>query len=343
MKAAIVTRYGGPSVLRLKDVPAPAPGPGEVVVKVHAIGLNFADLFGRMGVYPGSPKPPFIPGLEFSGLISDVGTNVTQFSGGERVLGYSRWGSHAEYVCVSEHSVLPLPEGMSFDEGAAFLATGLTAYHGLVRLANTAPGETILVHAAAGGVGLAVLQLGRALRARMIGTVGHDAKIDVALSHGADRVINYRRKDFAEEIRQACAEGVDVVMDGVGGRVFSVSWDLLAPMGRYVLYGVAAVTGQRGLNRLKAAGVLMRMKTVLPSALVSANKAIFGFNLGTLRGKEDYLRAAALELLSLYTRGLMKPIIGMRFRFDEIIAAHEYLQTRRSTGKVVVRVVEGGP
>jgi NADPH:quinone reductase-like Zn-dependent oxidoreductase len=321
----------------LQDVPVPIPGEGEILVRVRAIGLNFADLFGRMGVYPGTPSPPFIPGLEFSGDVVGTGPGEAQFAGGERVMGYSRWGSHAEYVVLRGLHATEIPGSMSYTEGAAFLATGLTAYHGLIRLANLRSGEVLLIHAAAGGVGLAAVQLGKALGARIFATAGSDEKIALALHHGAHHGINYRTSDFASEVRRmAGPEGVDVIMDGVGGEVFAKSWPLLAPMGRYVLFGVSAVTGRGGLSRLRAAGVMARMLPIFPVRFVSANKALFGFNLATLRGKDQYLREAMMELLRWYSIGALKPVIGKIFPFDRIVDAHDYLQSRKSVGKVVV-------
>lgn len=337
MKAAVVTKYGGPEVLEIRDLPRPIPGDGQILARVRAIGLNFADLFARMGVYPHTPPAPFVPGLEFSGEVIACGPGTARFRTGDRVMGYSRHGSHAEFVVLSEAYVAAIPAGMGYPEAAAFLATGLTAYHGLVRLANLRPAERVLVHAAAGGVGLASVQLARALGAEVIGTAGSEEKVALARKEGADHVINYRRQDFEKEVRHMTGgHGVDVVMDSIGGDVYRKSWRLLAPMGRYVLFGVSAVTGEGGINRLKAARVFGQMPPVFPPSLISANKALFGFNLGTLRGKETYFREAMEELLAWYGRGGIRPLIGMTFPFGQIVEAHRYLQLRRSVGKVVV-------
>lgn len=339
MKAAFVTRYGGPEVLEILETPVPAPGPRDLLVRVHAIGLNFADIFGRFGVYPGTPKPPFVPGLEFSGEVSAMGSEVIHFRTGDRVMGYCRLGSHAEYVVVNENYATVIPPAMGYEEGASFLATSISAYHGVVRLANLRRGEKLLIHAAAGGVGLATVQLARDIGAEIYATAGTDEKVDLAKSQGAHHAINYSNMDFAEEVLRLSGKyGVDVVMDSVGGEVFKKSWHLLAEMGRYVLYGVSAVTGKGTLNRLKAAGVFSAMRPIFPPSLIAANKGIFGFNLGTLTGKEKYFREAVIELLRFYRRGVLKPVIGKVFRFEDIVEAHRYLQTRQSVGKVVVLV-----
>ena len=337
MKAAFVTKYGGPEVLEIRDTPIPKPNADQILVNVRAIGLNFADVMGRFGVYPGTPPPPFILGLEFSGDVVEVGANVKQFKGGERVMGYSRHGSHAEYVCVNEMLATELPPSMSYEDGASFLVIYLTAYHGIVRLANIRVGEKLLVHAAAGGAGIATVQLGKHLGAEIFGTAGTEEKIEIARKNRAHHIINYNTTDFADEIRRITNNyGVDVVMDAVGGLVYDKGWSLLAQMGRYILYGLAAVVGKGALNKLKAATVISVMKPIFPVQLMSANKSIFGFNLGTLKGKEGYLKEAALELLKLYDLGVLKPFIGKIFHFNEIVEAHRALQTRQTVGKVVV-------
>lgn len=342
MRAVFVTEAGGPDVLKFGEAPTPTPGPEQVLVRVRAIGLNFADIFGRLGVYPGIPDPPYIPGLEFSGDIVSVGSRVRLFKGGERVMGYSRIGSHAEFVALDQRLTAVIPPAMSYEEGASFLATSLTAYHGIIRLANTRRGERLLIHAAAGGVGLASVQLGKHLRAEVFATAGSEEKTALVRSYGADCVINYAKKDFAEEITHLTeGYGVDVVMDSVGGEVFRKSWNLLAQMGRYVLYGISSVTGEGALSRMKVARAYSSMRPIFPPNLLGSNKGIFGFNLGTLVNREGYFREAVYRLLDLYEKGVIRPFIGKIFSFDEIVEAHRYLQARKSVGKVVVRGVPG--
>ncbi len=340
MKAAFVTRYGGPEVLEISDAPIPEPGPDEVLVRVRCIGLNFADIVGRFGAYPGTPKPPYIPGLEFSGDVVQIGPRVMKFSGRERIMGYSKLGSHAEYVLVNQYYATVIPEKMTYEEGASFLVSMLSAYHGLVRLANLRTGERLLVHAAAGGVGLASLQIGRHLNAEVFATAGTDAKTEIARSFGAHHVINYTSSAFDTEIQRITdGGGVDVVMDSVGGEVFKKSWPLLAPMGRYLMLGVSSMTTADGsLTRSMIADAYEQMKPIFPPSLIHINKAIFGFNLGLITGKERYFEQAATELLTWYKLGVIRPLVGKVFPFDQIVEAHRYLQNRQSVGKVVVAV-----
>ncbi len=339
MKAAVVTGYGSPDVLEIRDVPEPELQPEHVVVRVRAIGLNFADIFAPFGVYPDTPKPPFIPGLEFAGDVVRVGTAVKQFHGGERVMGYCRLGSHAEYVALHEDFAVGIPASMSYEEGSAFLATGMTAYHALVRLAGVRRGERVLIHAAAGGVGIAAIQLARAYGAEIFATAGSAHKVSFAREHGAHHVMNYQEVDFAGEIlRVTGGHGVDIVIDSVGGTVYRKSWKLLAPMGRYVILGISAVVGRGRLSRFKVAETFLRMPPIFPQMLMSSNRAIMGFNLGTLKGVEVYLKEGAAEILRLHHEGHLKSMVGRVFPFDQIVDAHRFLQERNAIGKVVIRV-----
>jgi NADPH:quinone reductase-like Zn-dependent oxidoreductase len=337
VKAAIVERYGGPEVLKIRDLPIPRPGPAEVLVRVRAFGLNFADIIARWGVYPGTPKPPFVPGLEFAGEIVALGSKVARFSGRERVMGYSRLGSHAEFLVLDERLAARIPENMSFEQAAAFPVASMTAYHGLVTLAGLRKGERLLIHAAAGGVGTATVQLARHLGAEVFGTAGSDEKLRVAAKAGAHHLINYRTDDFAEAIRRVTnGYGVDVVMDSVGGRVFRKSWTLLAGMGRYILYGLSSVSGSGRLNLLRAIRVYGEMGVLVPAGLISRNRMFSGFNLGTLFGKEEYFEEAGNVLLRLWKEGVLNPVIGKVFQFSDIVHAHRELQMGRTFGKVVV-------
>lgn len=342
MRAAVAERYGAPDVLRIQSIPVPEPLAGQVLVRIHVIGLNFADIIGRWGVYPGTPKPPFVPGIEFAGTVAMKGPGMTaRFVEGERVMGYSRVGSHAEYVAVDERMIGPIPDSVSFETAAAFPVVSMTAYHGLCRLGSLRPGERVLIHAAAGGVGTAAVQLAKHLGTTVFATVGSDAKMSVAAELGADLVVNYRKDDFGKVIRSNIGDkGIDLVFDSVGGPVFRTGWSLLSGMGRYILFGLSAVSGPGKLSVLRALSVYSRMGVILPWSLISSNKSLHGFNLGTLAGKETYLADAGSAIIDLLIKRVFRPVIGRRFSFDQIVTAHEELQRGRTTGKVVVVVRE---
>lgn len=339
MKAYILTKFGPPEVLQLQEVPRPEPGEKEVLVKVRRIGLNFAEVFMRLGVYPGVMKPPFVPGIESSGIIERVGKGVRGLKKGDRVIAFTKQGAYAEYVCTPVDFVAKIPRHMNLDEAAAITVTYLSALHGLKTLAHLSGGERVLIHAAAGGVGTASLQIARHVGAESFGTVGSDEKRDLAIQHGANHVINYRTEKFADVIMEKTdGYGIDVVMDSVGGSVFRKSWKLLAPMGRYVLFGFAAVTGPRTVPKLKAVSEYLQVPRIMPPSVVSRNVSLMGFNLYFLTHKVDYLRGLMAEIMSLFRRGIVAPVLGARYPFENIPEAHAFLQSRKSVGKVLIDV-----
>lgn len=337
MKAAFVTRFGPPEVLEIREVPRPEPRGGEVLVRVKRIGLNFAEVFGRLGVYPGIPDPPFIPGIECSGVVESVGSGVKGIKPGDRVIVFSKQGSYAEFVCTRSEHVVQMPPAMSFEAAAALFVTYFSAYHGLITLANLRKGEKVLIHAGAGGVGTAAIQVARHLGAEVFTTVGSDEKIETAKSQGADHVVNYRSRDFGEFVRgKSGGYGVDVVLDSVGGSAFKKGWKLLAPMGRYVLFGFAAVTGARTINKIKAFAEAIRVPWIYPPGMVTKNVALMGFNLYFLTHKTEYFRGVSQTVLQWYSRKIINPVLGRRFAFEQIVEAHAFLQSRKSIGKIIV-------
>lgn len=342
MKAFFITKFGSPSVLQLRDVTERALQDHEARVNTRYIGLNFAEVFARLGIYPGIPDPPFVPGIEFSGIVKEVGAGVRAFKPGDRVMGFSRQGAYAESVCVHEDHLVKVPKRMSLPEAAAFPVAFLSAYHGLVTLAHARRGEKLLLHAAAGGVGLASIQIAKHLGLEIFATAGSAEKLLVAEREGAHHVMNYRSGDFSVPVkRQTGGHGVDIVMDSVGGSVFRKSWKLLAPMGRYVLYGFASVTGKGGLDRLRMIKEAVQVPLVYPPSIVSRNVSLMGFNLYFLTHKVQYLKGATKQLLSWYEKKIIAPHIGSTFSFADIPRAHEFLQSRKSIGKVIVEISKG--
>ena len=341
MRAIEISKFGPPDVLRMVEVPRPVAGEGEVRVRVRALGLNFSDLFARLGYYPSIPTPPFVPGLEFSGIVDEIGIGVKGVRRGMRVIGFTRLKAYADYVSVPSELLTAMPRGMSFEEGAAIGVTYLTAFHGLVTLGQIKKGEKLLLHAAAGGVGTAALQIAKHLGAPIYATVGSDEKIETAKAHGADLVINYSKEDFAAVIRKETeGSGVDLILDSVGGRTMRKGWKLLAPMGRYVLFGFAAAAGRNGVSKLKALTESAAVPILYPPSLVSKNVTFSGFNLFFLFDKIAYLHEAMKTILGWYGAGVVSPVIGAVYPFERMREAHGFLQSRRSVGKVVVTVGE---
>jgi NADPH:quinone reductase-like Zn-dependent oxidoreductase len=334
-RAWFVDRYGGPDRLVLRDRPDPRPAAGEVLVRTSAIGLNFADLFVRSGAYPRTPKTPFVPGMEISGVVESVGEGVTGFATGQPVVAVPIFGGHAEKVVVPASRVFPVPEGTNPVEAAAFAVVFLTAWYVCAR-AEVVAGDRVVVTAAGGGVGTALLQILRARRARTLALVGSPEKRALCRSLGAEEVEVY--SDAESRLESTFGGRTDVVADAIGGRLFRRLWSRLAPAGRYVLYGFAAVSGARGVAKLTALRELLGMGFLSPYALVQSCRTLIGFNLSLLPDRTGELRRAADELVGLWKAGTIRPILGPRFPFDRLPDAHRALASRGTTGKVVVEV-----
>jgi len=330
MRAWVAARYGPPEALRLTQLPDPAPGPGEVLVRVRAIGLNFADCAARMGVYPNVPRPPLVVGMEVSGEVAALGAGVTGPPPGTRVAAVPIFGGHAEAVRVQATHLRPLPEGVDLAQGAALPVTGLTADHALFTVGRVRAGERVAITAAAGGVGTVAVQLAVHAGARVLAVASTAVKRDLARSLGAQECCSY------EEYPAAVRSGVDVVLDSVGGRLFRAGWRALAGDGRYVLFGFAAGVGPRRVRWLRAVLELARMGALLPATLVSPCRTLAGFNLSLVPQLASDLQQRFARLEALVAAGALRPVIGARFPFERLPEAHALLQGRASTGKVVV-------
>lgn len=337
MKTAIISKFGPPETLKIVEVAAPVPNAVEVLVRVKAIGLNFADIMARLGVYPNIPKAPFTPGIEVSGIIEEVGRDVQRFKKGDRVVAFTKQGGYAEFVCANQTNIRKIPQFLSFEEAASLIVTSFTSYHALVTLANIQGGEKLLLHAAAGGVGTIAIQMGKLLGGEVFATASTDEKLEVARTMGADHLINYGREDFSEYIMKTTnGYGIDVVMDSVGGSIMRRSLKLLAPMGRYVLYGFASVAGKRKINKIKALKELIATPLIHPLSILTKNIGIFGFNLYFLDHKVEYFQKASKILFKWFEEKKIRPFIGAKFPFERIVDAHSYVQSRQSVGKVII-------
>ncbi len=332
MRAWAAPRYGPPDVLELRELPDPVPAAGEVLVRVRAIGLNFADCMARQGVYPNVPRPPVVCGMEVAGVVAALGEGSGGPAPGTRVAAVPIFGGHAELVRVPATHVRPLPDGVSFTEGAALAVTGLTADHALNTVGRVRPGERVLVTAAAGGVGTMAVQLARAAGAEVLAVASTPDKRRLAAELGAAGTFGY------EDVPGAVAAGVDVVLDSVGGRLFRPAWRALRPDGRYVLFGLAAAVGARRIRWAAAAWALARMGVVVPSLLVSPCRTLAGFNLSLVPHLAGELQARFARLEAALAAGRLRPVVGAVLPFDALPEAHALLQGRRSTGKVVVEV-----
>lgn len=334
-RAWFVDRYGGPERLTLRERPDPVPAPGEVLVRTAAIGLNFADLFVRSGAYPRTPKPPLVPGMEISGTVEALGDGVSGLEIGQKVVAVPLFGGHAEKVCAPAARVFPLPESVDLVEAAAVPVVFLTAWYVCAR-AEVAAEDRAVVTAAAGGVGTALLQLLGAGGVRTLALVGSEGKRALCRELGAEETGVYG--EAGAILDRAFGGAADVVADAIGGKVFRRLWKRLGPGGRYVLYGFAAASGASGVAKLTAARELAAMGLFSPYSFVQSCRTLIGFNLSLLPDRTGELRQAAHEIFGLWERGSIRPVLGPRFRFEELPRAHEALAGRGTTGKVLVTV-----
>ena len=334
MKQVVIPRRGPPEVLEVREAPDPVLQPGTVRIRVHAAGINFSDLLARQGLYPDSPKPPCTVGYELAGVVDAVGPGVTTPRGGDRVIATTKFGGQSELVVVAPGSVFPLPAGWTFEQGAAFPVVYLTAHHMLVRVAAAQRGETVLVHSAAGGVGLAVAELGRILGLRVIG-LASPPKHAVLREYGVEP-LDSRDPRWFEAARRLRPRGIDIVLDAVGGRSWRYGYELLAPAGRMVCYGASALSEGSRRNLLKLLWRVIRFPRFGPLTLMNDNQSVAGVNLGHI-WSEQALLAPQLEALLRYAReGKITPRVDRTFAFTEAAAAHRYIHERRNVGKVLL-------
>ncbi|HEV2734520.1 MAG TPA: zinc-binding dehydrogenase [Longimicrobiaceae bacterium] len=337
MRAIVLERYGGPEVLRVREVPDPVPGSGEVRVRVEAIGVNFAEVLSRKGLYGWAPALPYTPGMEATGTIDLLGPGVQGRAIGERVIVGAQHGAYAERVVVPERQALPAIPGFSTEENAAVAVNYLTAWVALMEMARLRPGDRVLVTAAAGGVGTAAVQIATRFGCATVGLAGSDAKLEVIRSLGAGAAVNYRRAGFEERLRAAAGPGrFDVVLEVVGGEVFRSVWPVLAPFGRVVVAGFASLALQRW-NPLS----WLRTWRDLPKAdvrtLAPASAGLMATHVGYLLDDPPRLARVWGELTAFVAAHGIRPVVGSTFTFDDMAGAHRLMESRRSVGKIVVR------
>lgn len=322
--------------LKIVEAELPAPAANEVSIEVRSIGFNFADLFAIWGLYSATPAGVFTPGLEYAGVITKVGSSVEGIKIGDKVMGVTRFGAYTSHLNIDHRYAIPLPQGWSFQEGAAYLVQMLTAYYGLVYLGNIQSASTVLIHSAAGGVGIWANRIAKQFDAYTIGTVGRSAKLDFLKQEGYDRGI-VRGKDFANRLQESLdGRDLNLVMECIGGEIFKVGYDQMAEMGRMIVYGSAryASPGDRP-NYPRMLYQFLRRPKIDPQKIIEENKAIMGFNLIWLYERADLMHQILGEVSQL---DLGRPHVGHVFAFDQLVDAMKLFQTGKTIGKVVVNV-----
>jgi len=334
MRQVVITRRGPPEVLEVREAPDPVVKPGTVRVRVRAAGINFSDLLTRQGLYPDAPKLPATVGYEVAGAVDAVGEGVTAFKPGDRVIASTHFGGQSELAVVSTGAVFPLPAQWSFEQGAAFPVVYLTAHHMLVRVAGARRGESVLVHAAAGGVGLAVAEVGRILGLRVIG-LASPGKHDVLREYGVEP-LDSRDPRWYEAAQRVAPNGIDIVLDSVGADSWRHGYRLLAPAGKLVCYGASGLAEGTTRNFVKILWRLMRFPRFGPLGLMNDNRAVAGVNLGHLWSEQALLAPQMEALLRYAHEGKITPRVDRAFSFAEAAAAHRYIHERRNIGKVLL-------
>lgn len=322
MRAIEVTEFGGTETLAVVDRDVPEPGEEQVRIRTEAIGVNFADIMQRRGTYPGGPEPPYVPGFEAAGVVDAVGAAVTGLSEGDRVVGYPDGGAYAEYAVCRAEGMFEVPEEMDFETAAGYPVQFLTAHNCLFEWGGLEAGERVLIHAAAGGVGSAAVQLASQAGAEVFGTASTDEKLDYVAKMGCDHPINYVEDDFVDALEDATdGEGVDLVLDGVGGETHKRSYDALSHFGRVVAYGVAS-------GDVPEPNVW---------ELLFENHSVIGFHLGqSMNHDPERVLGAVPELSDLLVSGDVEIHVGATFPLENAAAAHQHIEKRENIGKVVL-------
>ena len=336
MKRIEYMKFGGPDVLQVKDFNLGDPADDEVQIKTHFAGINFAEIMTRMGLYPGAPKPPSPIGGEASGVITKLGNNITEHSIGDKVMVFAPFNSYSSHINVNKQMLMKLPDSFTLEQGAAFPVIYMTAYMMMFDLGNLKKDEIFFIQGAGGGVGTAAIQLAKAAGAKIIGTSSgwkHERLKDM----GVDLCIDYTKENVTNKIMEYTdGYGVDLIIDPVGGKQWAESYNLLAPMGKLIVYGNQNLVQGKTRSMLALAKEFLTMPKMKPFEMIGKNRAIMGYHLGRLKGAEHKIKRAMVGIYQMIEAGDVSPVVGKVFPFDEAAQAHDYIQKRKNFGKVLL-------
>jgi NADPH:quinone reductase-like Zn-dependent oxidoreductase len=336
MRAIVTTRNGDVRVMKVETRPDPVPAPGEVLIRVKAAGLNFADILARQGLYPDGPPKPCVMGYEVSGLIEAVGDGVDPGIVGEPVIAMTRFGGQAELVCVPDAQVFEKPPELSFEQGAALPVNYLTAWALIVTMGGLRADESILIHNAGGGVGLAALEIARHIGAKTFGTASA-GKHEFLRARGLDHPIDYRDQDWLPVLMDLTeGRGVELIIDPLGGNSWKQSYRALRRTGRMGVFGMSVASASGIKGKLKALKAVVSMPRYNPLGLMNRNKGVFGLNLGHMWGEGEKVASWTREIMRGVQQGWIRPHVDRTFSFAEIADAHRYIEARKNIGKIVL-------
>lgn len=342
MKKIVIHSPGNYEKLKIEEAPLPDYTENEVLIQVDSIGINYADVLIRWGVYSSAKEYvgwPITPGFEVSGIVLDVGQNVKRFKKGDKVIGVTRFGGYATHLSLHEDFVFNLPKNLTLEEGAAFPAVYLTAYHALFQNIVIRKNSKVLIHSCAGGVGSALLQLSRYRGFETTGIVGSAHKVEYAKSLGADFVVDKSSVDLWKEVERINPDGYDVVLDANGASTLKQSYEHLAPTGKLVCYGFHSMFAKSGgkLDYVKLVKTFLQTPRFNPLDMTSANKSLITFNLSYLFDKKDTFLEAIYHLTELFERGDLKAPKVTVFPFEKVADAHRALESGTTTGKLILK------
>jgi len=336
MKSVILTKYGAPEVLKVKELNDIEPGSGQVRIKVHYAGINFAEIMARMKLYPGGPKPGGILGGEISGVIDKLGDNVKGLNIGDKVMGLTLGGSYTSQTCIEANSIIPLPDNFNLDEAAAFPVTYITAYMMMFDLGNLQDGDTFLIHGAGGGVGTAAIQLAKTKNIKIIGT-SSSWKHDKLTKMGVDKCIDYNKSNIEKEIMDFTnGKGVDLIIDPIGAKNWKTSYTVLSKMGKLIIYGDQNLVKGDKLKPMVALKEMYSMPKYKPMDLMANNKAVMGYHLGRFKGHEWKVKRSIDNLIKLVKEYDLHPVVDSKFSYQDASKAHRHIQDRKNFGKVLL-------
>jgi NADPH:quinone reductase-like Zn-dependent oxidoreductase len=336
MRQIVTTGNGDIDVLKVEARPDPAPGEGEVVIRVRAAGLNFADILARQGLYPDAPPKPCVMGYEVSGVVEAAGEGVNSSLAGKSVVALTRFGGQSDLIAVKATQMFEKPEQLTFEQAAAIPVNYLTAYALLVVMGSLHAGESVLIHNAGGGVGLAALDIAKKIGAETYGTAS-PGKHKFLKERGLDHPIDYRRQDWAPVLKELTkGRGVDLVIDPIGGAHWKKSYAALRHTGRLGMFGVSTVSANGLAGKLNLLKLVLQTPRFHPFALLSKNRGVFGLNLGHLWHEPEKVAVWMRDLLRGVEEEWINPHVDQAFAFDDVGKAHRYLEERKNIGKVVL-------
>ncbi len=336
MRQVLITKYGAPEVLEMRDAADPLPRNGEVRIRVEACGINFADIMGRMGLYQDAPPAPYVPGYEVAGVIDAMGQGVPDFREGDKVFAATQFGGYSDAICVPYKQVFSRLEWMSAQDAAALPVAFLTAYMSLIVMGSLRPGARVLIHNAGGGVGLAALAICKIVGAETYGTASPE-KHDFLREQGLNFPIDYRNQDYEQVLLEMTGrKGVQIILDPLGGANWRKNYRLLMPTGRLVMYGASSMAPRKRRSWLQVLRLLANMSFYTPMRLMNDNKAVVGVNLGHMWAQTKMLRRWMQQIVNWYDEALFRPHIDTTFSLEDAVKAHHYVQDRRNMGKVLL-------